>query len=451
MKQFMHLYKAELLDNIIPFWLNYSKDEINGGYFTCLDRKGNVFDRDKFMWLQGREVWCFSMLYNKLAAKAEWMEMALHGADFMQKHGRDKYGNWYFSLTAEGKPLIQPYNIFSDCFAALGFGALYKITARQEHADIAIHTFQNILQRQNDTKGIYNKAFPGTRPLRNFSLPMILCNLALELEHLIGSDAVNAFAPKVIEEVTEVFFHKETGLILENVAPDGSFVDCFEGRLLNPGHAIESMWFIMDLAGRLGDKALQQKAVDIMLHTLEYGWDPVHGGIFYFMDIKGHPTQQLEWDQKLWWVHVEALVALAKGYAATGDPRTPRAQQRPHAERDADVLEEAERPLHGEGRAEQPEQAGQHPQAPRAVEVEEVAVGHLPALAQGIELTGPLLARTLGLPAIVAAGPALLAAPEGGIAVVDGGAGCLYLDVSEADQRSVAEVIAVLAAVRPGI
>ncbi|MCC9002592.1 MAG: phosphoenolpyruvate--protein phosphotransferase, partial [Candidatus Competibacter sp.] len=62
-----------------------------------------------------------------------------------------------------------------------------------------------------------------------------------------------------------------------------------------------------------------------------------------------------------------------------------------------------------------------------------------------------ILARTLGLPAIVAAGPALLAAPEGGVAVLDGGSGCLYLDVSEADQRSVAEVIARQAAARESL
>lgn len=62
-----------------------------------------------------------------------------------------------------------------------------------------------------------------------------------------------------------------------------------------------------------------------------------------------------------------------------------------------------------------------------------------------------ILARTLGLPAIVAAGPALLAAPEGGIAVLDGGTGVLYLDVSEADQRSVAEVIARQTAARESL
>jgi N-acylglucosamine 2-epimerase len=321
MKSFAHLYKNELLENVIPFWLTHSRDITNGGYFTCFDQFGKVFDTDKFMWLQGRQVWCFSMLCDKLGENDAWLDMALHGANFMQKHGRDTDGNWYFSLTAEGKPLVQPYNIFSDCFAAMGFGALYKITGKQEHCDIAVETFQNILKRQHNSKGSYNKVYPGTRPLRNFSLPMILCNLSLELEHILGSEKVNEFAPKVIADVMEVFLHAESGLILENVAPDGSFVDSFEGRLINPGHAIESMWFILDLAHRFKDDNLMQKAVGLILHTLEYSWDKQYGGIFYFMDLKGHPTQQLEWDQKLWWVHVETLVALSKAYAATGDQR----------------------------------------------------------------------------------------------------------------------------------
>jgi N-acylglucosamine 2-epimerase len=34
-----------------------------------------------------------------------------------------------------------------------------------------------------------------------------------------------------------------------------------------------------------------------------------------------HPPQQLEWDQKLWWVHVETLVALSKFYLYTHDAR----------------------------------------------------------------------------------------------------------------------------------
>ena len=321
LKSYAELYRQELTGNILPFWLSHSKDEKNGGFFTCLDRQGNVYDTDKFMWLQGRQVWCFSYMYKNLAPQQEWLDMALHGARFMQEHGRDEKGNWYFSLTAAGKPLVQPYNIFSDCFATMAFAALHKIQPNELYKDIAVSTFENILRRRNNTKGSYNKAYPGTRPLKNFSLPMILCNLSLELEDLLGSERVDQFVPEIIHEVMDVFYHPELGVVLENVQPDGSFSDSFEGRVLNPGHTIEAMWFIMDLGKRRNDPALIQRAVDIMFDTLELGWDKEYGGIYYFLDVKGHPVQQLEWDQKLWWVHVEALVALAKAYAFTGDSR----------------------------------------------------------------------------------------------------------------------------------
>lgn len=318
--QYAPVYLKELKENILPFWLQHSRDEVNGGYYTCLDRQGKVYDKDKFIWLQGREVWCFSYMFSNLEQNPAWLEMALHGARFMQQHGRDVEGNWFFSLTEDGRPLVQPYNIFSDCFATMGFAALYKASPQEEWKKIAIDTFENIIRRQHNWKGTYSKAYPGTRSLKNFSLPMILCNLALELEPIIGSARVDSLLPQVIHEVMNVFYQPDSGLILENVYEDGSFCDSFEGRLLNPGHTIEAMWFIMDLAVRISDPALIVKAKNIMLHTLEKGWDAEYGGIFYFLDCKGNPPQQLEWDQKLWWVHVEALVALAKGFQLTGDP-----------------------------------------------------------------------------------------------------------------------------------
>ena len=321
LKSYSLQYKTELLDSILPFWMKHSLDQQNGGFFTCLDQFGHVYDTDKFIWLQGRQVWCFAYMYNNIEKKQEWLDIAKHGADFLIKHGRDEEGNWYFSLTAEGKPLVQPYNIFSDCFATMAFAALDKASPSEEYKKIALTTFDNIIARRQNTKGKYNKNFPGTRSLKNFSLPMILCNLSLELEHIIGKEKVNELVPDIIHEVMEVFYQPKLGLVLENVNVDGSFADCFEGRLMNPGHTIEAMWFIMDLGIRLNDKSLIDKAVTIMLNTLEYGWDKEYGGIFYFLDIQGHPPQQLEWDQKLWWVHVEALVALAKGVQHTGDLR----------------------------------------------------------------------------------------------------------------------------------
>ena len=319
LKQVKERYRNTLMDDVLPFWMKNSPDREFGGFYTSLDRQGRVYDTDKFVWLQGREIWMFSHLFNNVEKREEWLEMALTGARFLEKYGRDKDGSFYFSLTREGKPLIQPYNIFSDCFAVMAFGELYKATGTQHYGEIALNTFNNILRRAENPKGHWSKTYPGTRPLKGFSLPMILSNLSLLIEHILDPTMVEEITAGCIHEVMEVFYNPEHGLILENVNPDGSFSDSYEGRLLNPGHAIEAMWFIMDLAVRNGDMKLAVKARDITLQTLNRSWDQEYGGIFYFMDVMGHPVQQLEWDQKLWWVHIETLITLAKGYMLTGD------------------------------------------------------------------------------------------------------------------------------------
>ena len=121
-------YRNELLQNVVPFWETHSPDHEFGGFFTCLDREGKVFDTDKFIWLQGRQVWMFSTLYNRVKQRDQWLQMAEQGAGFLKKYGHDGNYNWYFSLTREGKPLVEPYNIFSDCFATMAFGQLFKAT-----------------------------------------------------------------------------------------------------------------------------------------------------------------------------------------------------------------------------------------------------------------------------------------------------------------------------------
>ncbi len=311
-------YRDELLNNILPFWIENSQDREFGGYFTCLDREGKVYDTDKFIWLQGRQVWLFSMMYNRVEKRKEWLDCAIQGAEFLKRYGHDGNLNWYFSLTREGKPLVQPYNIFSYTFATMAFAQLSIATGSEEYATIAKKTFDNIISKQDNPKGIWNKSYPGTRELKGFSLPMILCNLALEIEHLVDKSLIDKTIETCLDEVLNHFYREDLGLILENVTTDGQFSDSFEGRVINPGHSLEAMWFIMDLGVKLGREDIIQKAVEIALKTIEFGWDKQYGGIFYFMDVKGYPTQQLEWDQKLWWVHVESMITMLKGYQLTG-------------------------------------------------------------------------------------------------------------------------------------
>ena len=311
-------YKSELLDRVVPFWLEKSQDEEFGGYFTCLDRDGSVYDTDKFIWLQGREVWMFSKLYNEVEQRKEWLDCAIQGAEFLKKHGHDGNLNWYFALDRQGNPLVEPYNIFSYTFAVIAFGQLAKATGSEEYAKIAKDTFDIVLSKVDNPKGRWSKASPGARQMKTFDLPMILCNVALEIEHLLDPDFLQQTIDTCLHEVLDVFYRPELGLIVEALGKDGELVDSLDGRKLNPGHAIESCWFIMDLGKRLGRQDLIDKAVEICLSEAKYGWDEQYGGIFYFMDRLGKPRHELEFDQKLWWVHLEALISFIKGYQLTG-------------------------------------------------------------------------------------------------------------------------------------
>lgn len=314
-------YKSELLDKVVPFWLDKSQDHEFGGYFTCLDRDGSVYDTDKFIWLQGREVWMFAKLYNEVEHKQEWLDCAVQGAEFLKKYGHDGQLNWYFALDREGQPLVEPYNIFSYTFAVIAFGQLAIATGNKEYEEIARKTFDIVLSRVDNPKARWNKAVPGSRSLKTFDLPMILCNVALEIEPLLEPDFLRQTIDTCLHEVLDVFYRPELGLVVEALGKDGELVDSFDGRKLNPGHAIESTWFIMDLGKRLNRPDLIEKAVEISLAEVEYGWDEQYSGIFYFMDRLGKPRHELEFDQKLWWVHIETLISMLKGYQLTGNPK----------------------------------------------------------------------------------------------------------------------------------
>ncbi len=317
-KTLASLYRQALFGDVLPFWQHHSLDEKYGGYFTCLDGEGNVYDTDKFVWLQARQVWTFSVLYNRVQKRQEWLDVARLGAAFLRQHGTDSEGNWYFALDRTGRPLVQPYNIFSDCFAAMAFSQYALATGDEEAKNLAQRTYENILRRRVNPKGQYEKRVPGTRPLRSMALPMILVNLALEMAWQLEEMEFERIVRESADQVFTLFVDPKRRLIFEHVAPDGSHPDCFEGRLIIPGHGLEAMWFLMDVGQRLGDRELIERAAEACIWMLEFGWDEKYGGLFYFMDADGKPPEKLEWDQKLWWVHNEALVATAMGHHLTG-------------------------------------------------------------------------------------------------------------------------------------
>lgn len=320
MTGYQQIYKNELFDSVIPFWLNNSPDREYGGYFSCLERNGTVFDTDKYSWMQGREIWMFSKLCSVYGARPEWLEAAKLGVDFMRKHGRAPNGDFYFSLDRKGSPLTVPYNIFADCFMCIAFAEYFRASGDKQAQEEALAIYRRVQQRKDNPKGVWTKQIAAARSLSGMAFPMIQMMMARELRGLVPDDELMP----VIRENLDIFFDRHVDRnrkrVFERVLPDGGrLLEVMEGRLLNPGHALEILWFVMDIANTiLNDQKMVEDTADIMLWCVESGWDKEFGGIFYYQDYLGYPTDKIESTMKLWWVHNEAINAMLLAAKLTG-------------------------------------------------------------------------------------------------------------------------------------
>ncbi len=126
-------------------------------------------------------------------------------------------------------------------------------------------------------------------------------------------------AAACVEDIFKYHVHPELKCVLENVAPDGTArLDFTEGRIVNPGHDIEGVWFLLEHATRTGDTALVGKAEEIFNWAINAGWDKEYGGLLYFIDALGKPPEAYEHDMKLWWPHDEILISSLMLYRDTG-------------------------------------------------------------------------------------------------------------------------------------
>jgi N-acylglucosamine 2-epimerase len=311
-------YRDGLLEDVVPFWLEHSLDRECGGYLHHLDRDGSIWCTDKMMWMQGREVWMFSRLYNQVEARDIWLEAAKVGADFLRRCGRDENGDWYFLVDRGGRPKKVAYNIFSDLFAVMGLSEYAAASDESWALDIALETLDRIVARSDNPKGRYNKVIPRPDVPSDHAFPMIILNVCRQLTAIGPSEKLDTLARTATERILRLHRDPQRRLVFENVWEDGLRPDTPEGRLLNPGHAIESMAFVMEAAEAYGDAAASDIAAEALLWMLARGWDDEFGGIYYFLDSGGRPPEPLEWSMKLWWPHTEALNALLLAYRQTG-------------------------------------------------------------------------------------------------------------------------------------
>ncbi len=316
------VYRDGLLNDTLPFWINHAVDHQWGGFTACLDRDGTVIDTDKGVWQQGRTAWLFGELYNNLAPKEEWLALAQHGIDFIERYCFDPAdGRMWFHVTREGRPIRKRRYAFSESFAAIAYGELAKATGSDRYAVRAGELFQRFIDHNLTPQGVAPK-FTDTRPTRGIGFPMITINTAQELRESIAWPDADRWIDESIDTIRRYHMKDDLQCVMETVGLAGEVLDHFDGRTLNPGHALEGAWFILrEAEHRGGDPELLEVGTRMLDWMWQRGWDDKYGGILYFRDVKGLPVQEYWHDMKFWWPQNEAIIATLWAYLATGETR----------------------------------------------------------------------------------------------------------------------------------
>ena len=312
-------YRDGLFDTV-RFWFPRAADAEHGGYLLFCDRDGTLFDTDKGIWQTGRTSWMLSTLFLTVERRPEWLEWARLGIDFLRRHGFDADGRMYFHVTRDGRPIRQRRYYFSETFACMAFAAYASASGDERAAEEARGLFGRILEYAA-APGLLPAKFTGTRPLKGLVAPIITIATAQALRETIGDPRADGAIDGCIAEIGRDFVKPDLGAVLEAVAPGGSFVDHADGRLLNPGHAIEGAWFILHEAKHRRDPALVALGSRMLDLMWPWGWDAEYGGILAFRDVKNLPVQEYWHDMKFWWPQNEAVIATLLAYQLTGEAR----------------------------------------------------------------------------------------------------------------------------------
>ena len=317
LKECAALYRKELVEDVMPFWMKNGVDRVNGGIYTCVDRDGTLMDTTKSVWFQGRWGWTAAAAYNRVEPNREWLEASKSAIDFIERHCVDSDGHMFFTVTAEGEPVQKRRYVFSESFAAIAMAEYAKASGDMSYAEKALEVFRS-MKRMLSTPGFLEPKT--TVKGRGHSITMILINVAAVLKTVVEAPELDEQIDSSIDDIERYLMNEEYKTVLEMVGPEGELIDTCAGRTINPGHCIETAWFILAEAKRRGwDERLTRIGLKIYDWAWAWGWDEEFGGIINFRDCKGFPPQDYSQDMKFWWPQCEAIIASLYCYEATGD------------------------------------------------------------------------------------------------------------------------------------
>ncbi len=313
--------RCHLLEDIMTFWERHGFSPDRPGLDVCLADDGSLLSDDRYMRSQLRAIWTFSALYNRIEKRELWLQHAMDLYEFSVKYGRDDNGDWCFRVSPDGRILDGPLSIFTPGFAIYGMTELYRATGDRRVLETIMQSVDRVLPKieQWDRIRIWPQALPPG--MKAHAVAMIFSSAFDALSEVVHDPAIDEAARFQCLEVMDRYIRPERGgFMYEYLNLDNTVSDTPAGRTVNPGHALESMWFQIHQLRKCNDTTRLACAVATIRRHIEAGWDPQYGGLLHGIDAEGRqPVFFKHADVKLWWPATEALYALLLAHALCGE------------------------------------------------------------------------------------------------------------------------------------
>jgi len=236
----------------------------------------------------------------------------------VKKYGRDEEGRWVYAVKSDGTLIKGATSIYAEGFAIEAFTELAKATGRKDVIQLAVETYYNVKKRLDKPGSYPTEPLPIPPDSKAHGISMIFGNVFHNLGKYLNDKEIMDVGYKYAEEVMTTFMKPEEKRIFEFVKINNSYLEIPPGFTTVPGHALESMWFMIELYQYYNNQERIQQALESIRWHLELGWDDEFGGIFAAYNAEGSFWEN-QWDHKLWWVQVEALNSTLLAYSISED------------------------------------------------------------------------------------------------------------------------------------
>ena len=352
-RQKIEIIKQEIEQNletgILPFWIRSGIDKKYGGFILNFDENGNALgDVEKMLVTQTRMIWGFSIL-SRAYKSDEYLGYAKQGVDFFIKNfWDDKYGGWFWTVQPDGEMIDGGKVVYGQTFAVYALSEYVLASQDVKILEYAKKTFDLLQKYATDTLngGYYENlqrdwsiAPYGVEAgdIKSLNIHMHM----LEAYTTLYECTKEEIHRRKLQEVIDLVLHKMTDINI------GCGFDQFGPELIRRpavsiprtwtqdrevnseiadsinttfyGHNIELAWLLNRANDVLGKPYHTYDYVEKMLvdHSLKYGFDYAHGGVYYAGHYEGEATRL----EKEWWENCEALIGFWDAYEHLGEEK----------------------------------------------------------------------------------------------------------------------------------